>query len=137
MHPRYFASVAALLCASACNTTTSATSTPAGMDPSTADSAIPAAAQPDEPMSLHPLSLHFSSANSKAKDEYVRYYGYSGTFDEDCFSKGIAEFDGDGLKGKTGVFVAIPMAAGTCQATFHKGAQTLTLQITIGHGKDL
>ncbi len=86
-------------------------------------------------MSLHPSSLHFSSANSKAKDEYVSHYGYSGTFDENCFSQGIAEFDGDGLQGKTGVFVAIPMAAGTCQATFHKGAQSLTLQITIGHGK--
>jgi hypothetical protein len=137
MHPRYFAPVAAILFASACNTTTSATSTPAGMDPSTAGSATRATVQPNEPMSLHPLSLHFSSANSKAKDEYVRHYGYSGTFDEDCFTKGIAEFDGDGLQGKTGVFVAIPMAAGTCQATFHKGAQSLTLQITIGHGKGL
>jgi hypothetical protein len=154
MYPRYLAA-AAILLASACSAPTPATSTPATLNPMAFNSgalnsgalspagvalraAAPAAgavAQPNESMSLHPLSLHFSSGNSKAKDEYVSHYGYSGTFDEDCFSKGIAEFDGDGLKGKTGVFVAIPMADGTCQATFHKGAQTLTLQITIGRRK--
>jgi hypothetical protein len=36
------------------------------------------------------------------------------------FSEGIAEF------------VAVPRDTGTCEATFYKGAQTLTLRVTIG-----
>jgi hypothetical protein len=127
MQPRFLAAVAAVVVVSACGGPPSAAAISGGNA-----NALRAGVQPDEPMSLHPLSLHFASAHSRAKDAYVRHYGYSGTFNENCFTKGVAEFDGDGLEGKTGVFVAIPMAAGTCQATFHKGAQTLSLRVTVG-----
>ena len=132
MQVRFLVAIASIAVISGCGGPSSASAISGGNA-----NALRAGEQPDEPMSLHPSSLHFASAQSRAKDEYVRHYGYSGTFDEDCFTKGVAEFDGDGLEGKTGVFVAIPMAAGTCQATFHKGDQTLTLQVTVGNSKRL
>ena len=131
---RLLAAVGAIILLPACGQAPLASSA-LGSFAIAAQAGLRGAARPNEPMRLHPLSLHFSSPRSGAKDAYVEHYGYGGTFEENCFTQGIAEFDGDGLEGKTGVFVAIPMAAGTCQATFHKRAQSLTLQITVGHGK--
>jgi hypothetical protein len=86
-------------------------------------------------LALHPSSLHFKSPAGEYKREYVHDYGTGGTFHSNCFTKGVAEFAGDGLKGNTGVFDAIPIASGRCEATFRNAqGQQLTLHITIGAG---
>ncbi len=107
-------------------------SAPAGYAPVNVAASNLADLQPNS-FRLDPARRFFKSPQQSYKREYVHGYIDGGAFNSDCFTRGIAEVDGDGLKGNTGIFDVIPLKSGRCSATFRNAhGESLTLRITIG-----
>jgi hypothetical protein len=116
------------LLAPACSSTNG---TPASGVPPAIARLAPGAAP--ETFSLHPSRIHIPSPQSRYQREYVHGFGESGTIEEDCIQKGVAEVAGTGLRANTLVADVIPMATGHCTATFTNGSGAkLTLPVSVG-----